>query len=85
MLRAALAAAAVAAALVPGAASAAIHPSCTGEKLDVDVLGLVGVDDPTSGNGIVGVCVKANFVGVMVNRDGGTCVAVIVNDDHIGC
>jgi hypothetical protein len=80
-----LAAAAVATSFAFAGTPAHAADSCSNEPGDVSVLGLVGVDNPGS-NGRYAVCVLGGAYGVAIYRSpsGGTCIALIVDDQLVG-
>jgi hypothetical protein len=81
--------------LVAGSAFAFAAPAgatggmCTNEPGDVNLLGVAGVDRPEIGpgaNGIVAVCGPDSAYGVRVYQGpDGTCVALLVDGQYIGC
>jgi hypothetical protein len=80
-----LALATVAASFALAGAPAHAQDSCSNEPGDIEVLGLVGVDKPGS-NGRYAVCVLGGAYGVAIypSPSGGTCVALIVDDQTVG-
>ena len=81
--------------LLVAPAAHATDVACRNQAGDVDILGVVGVDqydEPATGNGILAVCTPDpsntdSYSGVRVDQDPatGTCVAVILFSQQFGC
>ena len=65
---------------------AAMPVDCRNQSGDIDVLGLVGVDQIGTYGNVVGVCVQDHTAGVGYRNDsGGLCVWVVVDGTYLGC
>jgi hypothetical protein len=86
MRRTALPLIATAIAIAGTFSAGAAHASgaCGNEPGDINVLGIVGVDNPGT-NGQYAVCVAGQPDGVSITHPfGGTCVQLIVNGQLVG-
>jgi len=86
MRKALLIAALVGAAFVATPAQAATPIYCGDQPGDIEILGLVGIDQIRTYGNVIGVCVQGHVAGVGYRSDyGGTCVWVVVDGTYLGC